>query len=339
MNQFPKVCICIPHYNNEKTISETLDSLVNQTYKNIVIKIFDNASTDDSMKILKEYEDKYPNIKIFQNEVNIGGEANFTKCIENLEGDYGAIYHADDIYESTIVETQVKYLTSYDISAVFVRAGLIDDCSKNIGEQFFPEEFINKAYIQFDFKRLFSAILKYDNFLITPSVMARVDIYREKIKHWNGEKFKTSADLDVWLRFAEIQDIGIITDKLISYRVSSASFTFRTKFSRYKLRDMFLVLDSYLERYNQDAFRLDDYEFLKFKDSLLIVSNKILNDIQVKNSEIKLRKEVIKLLFTLDKSRSKVVLFALMLKALLMCNCRKIQKKFIQKVNQLRTGN
>ena len=40
MNNQPLVCICIPNYNNEKTISETLDSLVNQTYKNIIIKIF-----------------------------------------------------------------------------------------------------------------------------------------------------------------------------------------------------------------------------------------------------------------------------------------------------------
>ena len=38
MNNQPLVCICIPNYNNEKTISETLDSLVNQTYKNIIIK-------------------------------------------------------------------------------------------------------------------------------------------------------------------------------------------------------------------------------------------------------------------------------------------------------------
>ncbi len=39
MNETPLVCICIPNYNNEKTIAETLDSLINQTYKNIRIKI------------------------------------------------------------------------------------------------------------------------------------------------------------------------------------------------------------------------------------------------------------------------------------------------------------
>ncbi len=105
-----------------------------------------------------------------------------------------------------MVETQVKYLSSYDISAVFVRANLIDNNSNDMGEQFFPDELKDKMYHQFNFKQLFSLILKYDNFLITPSVMGKVGIYKN-----HGEQFKTSADLDVWLRFSEIKDIGIIT--------------------------------------------------------------------------------------------------------------------------------
>lgn len=49
------------------------------------------------------------NIQIFQNETNIGGEANFTKCIQNLEGEFGA----DDLYTSTMVAEQVQFLTKY----------------------------------------------------------------------------------------------------------------------------------------------------------------------------------------------------------------------------------
>jgi len=335
LNSEPLVCICIPNFNNERTIAETLDSLLSQTYKNIKIKIFDNVSTDGSIDILKDYEKKHANIEVFQNEKNIGGEANFTRCIEGLEGQYGAIYHADDLYHSNIVETEVKYLSENNISAVFVRANLIDDNSNKIGEQFFPDELKKKNYYQFKFEQLFSLILKYDNFLITPSVMADTNIYKNQIREWDGKKFKTSADLDVWLRFSEIKDIGIVTDNLISYRMSTASFSYRTKFSRIVPRDMFLIIDYYLNKYKTLHFDRSDYDYLKFKDNLLVVSNKILNnnDIELKHIQL-FNRSVISKIFS-DKQKFKVYIYAILLKILLAVKLKNILIKLIKKVNHI----
>lgn len=331
----PLVCICIPNYNNEKTISETLDSLVNQTYENIMIKIFDNASTDGSMKILEGYENQYPNITVFQNATNIGGEANFTKCIKGLEGEFGAIYHADDLYDVKMVETQVNYLLQNNISAVFVRANLIDDDSNAIGEQFFPDELKSKKFHQFNFEQLFKLILKYDNFLITPSVMAKTDIYKNKIKSWNGDVFKTSADLDVWLRFSEIEDIGIVTDKLISYRMSTASFSYRTKFKRVEARDMFLVINYYLNKYNHYNFNRDDYEYLKFKDNIIVIGNKIYNKQFVLSREIQLFNYQLIKMIIFDKQKIKIFIYAVLLKSLLTFKMNKSINWLVKKVNKL----
>ena len=331
MNNQALVCICIPSYNNKDTISETLNSILNQSYKKIKIKIFDNASTDESMHILKEYESKYTNIEVYQNKENIGAEANFTKCIEGLEGDYGAIYHADDIYSPSMVETQVDYLSKKDISAVFVRANLIDENSNNIGEQYFPDELKNKPYHQFNFEQIFSLILKYDNFLITPSVMARVDIYKNKIKSWNGKKFKTSADLDVWLRFSEIKDIGIITNKLISYRMSTSSFSYRVKYSRIQPRDMFLVIDFYLDQYTTLNFDKEDYECLKFKDNILVIGNMILNDKFAKLNEIVLLNSKVLSKIFFNKQKFKIYVYAALIKLLLLCNFRTLLIRLIKK--------
>lgn len=331
----PLVCICIPNYNNEKTISETLDSILNQTYKNIKIKIFDNASTDNSLQIIEEYANKFSRLEVFQNEVNIGGEGNFSKCIEGLEGDFGAIYHADDIYDSTMVETQVKYLQENNISAIFVRANLIDDNSNDIGEQFFPEELKNKSYHQCNFEKLFSLILKYDNFLITPSVMADVSIYKNLIKSWNGEKFKTSADLDVWLRFSEIKDIGIITKKLISYRMSIASFSYRTKFSRIEPRDMFLITDYYLTKYNNLNFDISDYQYLKFKDNILVASNKILNNKDIHAKDIKLCNGDIFDKILGNKQKFKIYVYAILIKILLTIKTKNLLTLLVKKVNNI----
>jgi len=334
-NDNPLVCICIPNYNNEQTIANTIDSLLNQTYRNTIIKIFDNASTDNSIKILGKYEKKYSHIQVFQNRTNIGAEANFTKCIQNMEGKYSAIFHSDDVYLPTMIEEEVKVLEKNDICAVFVGANLIDENSNNIGEQFFPRELMSKSYHQFNFRELFSLILKYDNFLITPSVLAKVNIYKNQIKFWNGQKFKTSADLDVWLRFSEIKDIGIIRDKLILYRISTASFSYRTKFSRVVPRDMFLIIDYFLNKYKKTDFDKADYQYLKFKDNIIIISNKILKKRKLKPYNINLFDFKVLSKIITDKQKFKIYIYATLLKLLLLLNFKKYLIKLVKLVNNI----
>ena len=336
MSNQPLVCICIPHFNNKDTISQTLDSLLSQTYQNIIIKVFDNVSDDGSWEIVKQYAEKYSNIHVFQNSENIGAEANYTECIQALVGKYGSIYHADDLYHPVMVETQVKYLSENDISAIFVRANIIDDRSENIGEQFFPNEIKKNDYYQFDFKKLFSLILKYDNFLITPSAMARVDLYQQQIKFWNGEVFKTSADLDVWLRFSLIKDVGVITKKLISYRLSKSSYTYRTKFTRVVPRDMFRVIDHYLNNYKSLEFSLADYEYLKFKDSAIVFGNKLLNNSEIKCGEIKLNGFFIIRKISLSKRKIKIFFYAYLLNILVCLNLNFIAISMVRWANKIK---
>ena len=66
-NNLPKISVIVPVYNTEKYLSKCLDSIVNQSYENIEIIIVNDCSSDDSEKIIKEYEQKYPNkIKYFK---------------------------------------------------------------------------------------------------------------------------------------------------------------------------------------------------------------------------------------------------------------------------------
>lgn len=106
MKEKTKVSICIPTYNSVKFLHLMLDSIVEQTYKNIEVIISDNASTDNTVAFAQEYCDKYK-WNFYQNEVNIGAGANFNKLIELTTGDYIAIYHADDVYHPTIVEESI----------------------------------------------------------------------------------------------------------------------------------------------------------------------------------------------------------------------------------------
>lgn len=123
----PKVCICIPCYNNSKTIADTLVSIFAQDYPNIVIKIFDNASTDDTVSIIRSFtEAKYP-VELHVRKENSGAEVNFNSCIAHSDGEFSAIFHADDIYASDIISKQVDFLNRHPQSnAVSTHARFID---------------------------------------------------------------------------------------------------------------------------------------------------------------------------------------------------------------------
>lgn len=103
-NQNPLISVAMTTYNGEKYLSEQIDSIINQTYKNIEIIICDDSSTDNTINILKEYENKYNNIKIYLNESNIGLNNNFEKAIKKCNGEYIAISDQDDIWNENKIE-------------------------------------------------------------------------------------------------------------------------------------------------------------------------------------------------------------------------------------------
>ena len=263
-----KVTICIPTFNSAESVIETIESLLEQTYKNITIKVFDNASTDDTVKILKQY----PQIQVYESLENEGAEANFTKCIQAAEGDYTAIFHADDIYDKDIIMNQVRELDlDRQLVAVCTHANEIDHEGKKTGERFIPKEIKKNQYL--DFNRLLSLVCTYGNFITCPSVLIRTDILKNKIKKWDGENFKSSADLDLWLRLTKFGKIKFLLLPLINYRVANVSTSFNMKRARTTRHDFFLVTDNYANRINMKNTIF--LEFLEMKDIALRNLNNI----------------------------------------------------------------
>jgi len=237
------VCICIPTFNAANTIVETLNSLLNQTFQNINYILVDNCSTDGTLDLVKAFDDK--RLTIVKNSHNLGGEGNFTKCIELAQGTYTAIYHADDIYEPTMVEEQVKFLESHPAAnAVLTEAMIIDEFGNITGNLSLPAKIRKNAPI-FTFDEIFKAVLKHSNFLICPSAMVKTEIYKKEIQAWRGSLFNSSADLDVWFRILLLGPIGILPKKLMRYRISGqqGSASVRLNFER---ADFFKVIDFYL---------------------------------------------------------------------------------------------
>ncbi len=263
-----RVTICIPTYNSESTLAETLNSVLKQSYKDIMVKIFDNASTDLTVQIARDFAMRDQRIQIFAHGENVGGEGNFNRCIAAAEGEYTVIFHADDVYEPLMVESQVAFLEDHpECSAVATGASIINGKGEKIGERFLPDFLRATKKAEFRFDDLLKSVLQFGNFITCPSVMARSTIYRDDIGRFRGELFGTSSDLDVWLRFSKLGRFGILTSPLMRYRVSEASYTVRETKRRFTEHDLLRVLRHYVSD-PVDGLRLTsrDTRYLKFHE-------------------------------------------------------------------------
>lgn len=100
----PKISIIVPVYNEEEYVSTCLDSLINQTLDDIEIILIDDNSTDNSLNILLDYAKKYPNIKVYYNEKNIGQGASKNRGLSLATGEYIGFVDSDDYIRNTMYE-------------------------------------------------------------------------------------------------------------------------------------------------------------------------------------------------------------------------------------------
>ena len=101
-----KISIILPVYNTGAYLRQCLDSLVNQTIQDIEIIAIDDNSTDNSMNILKDYQNIYEDkIKIIANEYNLGAGASRNKGLEQASGEYISFIDSDDYIEKDMMET------------------------------------------------------------------------------------------------------------------------------------------------------------------------------------------------------------------------------------------
>ncbi len=105
-----KVDILMAVYNGEKYIAKQIDSILSQSYKDWTLYIRDDASTDSTRVIIRQYMAKYPDkIKLFANAENSGSpKANFFELIRNSKGDIIFTCDQDDIWENDKIEITLK---------------------------------------------------------------------------------------------------------------------------------------------------------------------------------------------------------------------------------------
>ncbi|MFI5130623.1 MAG: glycosyltransferase, partial [Chitinophagales bacterium] len=132
MNNGP-VSIVMCTYNGSRFVAEQIESICHQTHEQLQIIIVDDASTDTTYDIVKQWADRDKRIQAYKNENNLGFNLNFNKACKLATGDFIAIADQDDIWEKAKVEKLlVKISESPDtllvhcISARFEKFGKFD---------------------------------------------------------------------------------------------------------------------------------------------------------------------------------------------------------------------
>ena len=205
---FPRVSVIIPAYNVAEYISETLDSVFAQTYKNYEIIVVNDGSPDTEKfeKVLEKYLDRI----IYVKQKNTGAAIARNVGIEKSRGELIAFLDSDDVWLPEFLESQTKFLDSNDFDMVYSDAYLFGD-SYTKGKTFM-EDAPSSGVADFD------GILSIRCNVITSGTIVKKQNLLD-VGMFESEKI-SAHDFILWLKLAKNGTrIGYQTIPLLKYRV------------------------------------------------------------------------------------------------------------------------
>ena len=210
MTSRPLVSVVLSVYNGEKYLAEAIESILNQTYKNLEFIIIDDGSTDRSLEIIKKYNDER---MVLISRENRGLIESLNEGIALAKGKYIARMDADDVSLSTRIEEQV-YAMEED-STLGICGTAIIGFGVGIKERTWVLSAQNE---RLKTELLFSSCFAH------PSVMMRRNLIN-KHKLFYDKNFKHAEDFELWTHFAQVSKMNNLTKPLLKYRILEDSIT------------------------------------------------------------------------------------------------------------------
>lgn len=134
------ISVAMATYNGERYLRQQIDSILDQSFRDIEIVVCDDASTDGTWAILEEYQSKHPFFRCYRNETNLGFKGNFEKAMGLCKGEFVALSDQDDIWEKDHLETLQNLIGTNDIACG--NAHLIDSEGKSLGIDLSEADFL-----------------------------------------------------------------------------------------------------------------------------------------------------------------------------------------------------
>lgn len=235
------VSVIIPNYNHSKYLRQRIDSILNQTYKDIELIILDDCSTDNSREIIEEYVKVHPDIVVYYNESNSGSpfiQWNFG--VSKAQGEFIWIAESDDFAEPGFLEKMVSVMKkSEDTGMAYCDSRIIDE-EKGI------------EYLYSDKRASVNRILKMKNLQDQEVIKVPVSCFfenpipnvssvlfrRSAYMHagWADQTLKFCGDWLVYIRIALISRVLYLPKPLSIFRLHKGS-----NFHKYYLNNLYLL--------------------------------------------------------------------------------------------------
>ena len=210
------VSVLLPSYQHQEWIHETIESVLNQSIANIELIIVDDASSDDSVKIIREYAIKDPGIKFEAFPNNSGAMVALNRCYDLSSGKYIATISSDDIWELDKLEKQVKVLEgNKELDAVFALPKFIDESGEIITNVNNGFQTSTKIRSRFEWMNHFFT----DNCICYPTSLVCKECY-ENIGFFNTA-YRSLPDFHMWVRLFYHCNVFIIDETLMRFRIHS----------------------------------------------------------------------------------------------------------------------
>jgi len=211
MIEYPEVSVCIPTYNYGHYLPDAIESVLDQTFKDIELIVVDNCSSDDTKNIVALFSILDPRVKYYCNEANIGLVGNLNRCLEHAKGKYIKILCADDVLEPTCLEKSVNIMEHYpNVELVSVARLIATEDFHPIKTLGFTDEFI-----VLNGPEAISKCLLYGNQIGEPTAVL---FRRNSAGRGFDARYKQVDDLEMWFRLLELGDLAHIPETLCKIR-------------------------------------------------------------------------------------------------------------------------
>ncbi|MBM3250937.1 MAG: glycosyltransferase family 2 protein [Candidatus Nealsonbacteria bacterium] len=208
----PLVSIVMSVYNGERFLKESIDSLLNQTYKNIEIILVNDGSTDRTREIASSFQDE--RIVFIDRNHNLGLTKSLNEGLQYVHGDYIARLDVGDVALPTRIKEQVNFLEGHPEIGI-IGSGI---------ELFYNNQTLKKYIYAPNHKTIKKQLLRFVNPLPHSTLMIRAEI----IKKLNGycEAFLRSQDYDLLLRGLNVTKLASLPKVLVRWRFDPLSLSY-----------------------------------------------------------------------------------------------------------------
>jgi len=228
----PTISICMPVYNGQEFLSESLESVLTQSFEDFEVIVLDDCSSDKSREVIAKYAASDSRVKLHVNEKNLGLCGNWNKCIDLSTGKWVKFQFQDDIMQPKTIQKMIEVAGEWNTRLVLTdreyKADTTDDerTLKKYRKIKKLSHFVDesrgisaKEMVDISTKDLFDY-----NFLGEPILgLIHKDVFEDYGRF--DCQFEQLVDFEFWLRISLNEEIGFINEELHVFRIHQNSQT------------------------------------------------------------------------------------------------------------------